>query len=214
MQSNASSGAPPRILAGHRRSIEKILGNGWDVNAVSLMSHSVSPLMWAAHHGLKQECGQLLDAGAKINAKDGTQGRTALLWAAAGGHAEVCTLLVSRGADPKTCDAAGRGAWHWGFPFPAMRAWLLERSFNPNISDCDGFTPLHCAAEHGNEDACRDLVEVGADPYARNVYGYTPVHSARVGEHSSVHTLLQEAADTRLALARQAEEREEDGLKP
>jgi hypothetical protein len=47
-----------------------------------------------------------LAGGADVNARDGA-GRTALLLATHGGHAEVVTLLLAAGADPNLADARG-----------------------------------------------------------------------------------------------------------
>ena len=49
----------------------------------------------------------LLDAGAKVDFDDLT-GRTALHWAADNGNTELCTLLLSRGANPNAYTRAGQ----------------------------------------------------------------------------------------------------------
>jgi uncharacterized protein len=49
----------------------------------------------------------LLDAGAHIDDRD-ARGRTALMIAAEGGHAEIANLLLARGADPSLKDKAGK----------------------------------------------------------------------------------------------------------
>jgi ankyrin repeat protein len=51
----------------------------------------------------------LLDKGAQINDRD-ARGRTALMIAAEGGHAEIAALLVARGADAAMRDRAGKRA--------------------------------------------------------------------------------------------------------
>ena len=51
----------------------------------------------------------LLDAGAHIDDRD-ARGRTALMIAAEGGHAEIANLLLARGADPSLKDKAGKRA--------------------------------------------------------------------------------------------------------
>jgi ankyrin repeat protein len=51
----------------------------------------------------------LLDAGANLDDCD-DRGRTALMIAAEGGHAEIAGLLVARGADPTLKDKAGKRA--------------------------------------------------------------------------------------------------------
>jgi ankyrin repeat protein len=51
----------------------------------------------------------LLDAGAHIDERD-ARGRTALMIAAEGGHAEIANLLLVRGADPSLKDNGGKRA--------------------------------------------------------------------------------------------------------
>jgi ankyrin repeat protein len=51
----------------------------------------------------------LLNAGARIDDKD-ARGRTALMIAAEGGHAEIAKLLLSHGADASLQDKAGKRA--------------------------------------------------------------------------------------------------------
>jgi ankyrin repeat protein len=51
----------------------------------------------------------LLDAGARIDDRD-DRGRTALMIAAEGGHAEIANLLLARGADLSLKDKAGKRA--------------------------------------------------------------------------------------------------------
>ena len=57
-------------------------------------------LMTAARTGRVGPVKALLDAGAKVDAKD-RKGQTALMWAAADGHAAVVELLIKSGADPQ-----------------------------------------------------------------------------------------------------------------
>ena len=52
----------------------------------------------------------LLDKGADINVKD-SDGRTALIIAAAGGMLDVARVLLERGADMDLADRLDRSAW-------------------------------------------------------------------------------------------------------
>ena len=51
----------------------------------------------------------LLGAGAHVDDRD-DRGRTALMIAAEGGHAQIANLLLARGADPALKDKAGKRA--------------------------------------------------------------------------------------------------------
>ncbi|CAJ1432912.1 unnamed protein product [Effrenium voratum] len=67
----------------------------------------------AAKAGDVAKCRELLAAGAEVNWKD-QAGRSALHWAAAAGHLELCRLLRHAGAAPRGAigGAVGR-PWVW-----------------------------------------------------------------------------------------------------
>ncbi|MDD4197464.1 MAG: ankyrin repeat domain-containing protein [Syntrophorhabdaceae bacterium] len=53
-----------------------------------------------------------------------------------------------------------------------------------------GSTPLHEACRSGNIRAARRLLDAGADPDAKNEFGYTPLHCACIHGHLNVTRLL------------------------
>jgi cytohesin len=59
---------------------------------------SMSPLMWAAHHGSLSVAQVLVEAGANINLS-GPRGRTALYYAARAGHLPMVQFLLKQGAN-------------------------------------------------------------------------------------------------------------------
>ena len=67
----------------------------------------------------------LLEGGARVDDRD-VRGRTALMIAAEGGHAEIAALLLARGADPSLMDNAGRRAADLAVP-SALRERLSVR---------------------------------------------------------------------------------------
>jgi ankyrin repeat protein len=111
------TGKPPIIYAaaGARFDIVKrLLARNIDVNA--RYRNDLTLLMWAAGPDELVPEAQaldvvryLLDAGAHIDDRD-DRGRTALMIAAEGGHAEIASLLLARGADPSLKDKAGKRA--------------------------------------------------------------------------------------------------------
>lgn len=54
----------------------------------------------------------------------------------------------------------------------------------------EGYTLLHWAAEHGRGQLCRYLINLGADPKARDKRGRTPADFAMEGGHSDILPLL------------------------
>jgi ankyrin repeat protein len=111
------TGKPPIVYAaaGARLDIVKrLLARNIDLNA--RYSNNLTLLMWASGPDEKASEAQaikvvsyLLDAGAHIDDRD-DRGRTALMVAAEGGHAEIANLLLARGADASLKDKAGKRA--------------------------------------------------------------------------------------------------------
>jgi uncharacterized protein len=111
------TGKPPMIYAaaGARLDIVKrLLARNIDVNA--RYPNDLTVLMWASGPDEQAPEAQavrvvsfLLDAGAHLDDRD-ARGRTALMIAAEGGHAEIANVLLARGADPSLADKAGKRA--------------------------------------------------------------------------------------------------------
>ena len=110
------TGKPPVIYAaasGRLDIVKQLLGDG-DLNA--RYSNELTLLMWACGPDERvpetqaiEVVSYLLDAGAHIDDRD-DRGRTALMIAAEGGHAEISDLLLKRGADSSLKDKAGKRA--------------------------------------------------------------------------------------------------------
>jgi uncharacterized protein len=111
------TGKPPIVYAaaGARLDIVKrLLARNIDINA--RYPNDLTLLMWASGPDERVPEAQaikvvsyLLDAGAHIDDRD-VRGRTALMIAAEGSHAEIANLLLARGADPSLKDRAGKRA--------------------------------------------------------------------------------------------------------
>ncbi len=94
--------------------VKRLLAQNIDINA--RYRNDLTLLMWASGPDEKAPEAQaieivsyLLDAGAHIDDRD-DRGRTALMIAAEGGHAEIAGLLLARGADPSLKDKDGKRA--------------------------------------------------------------------------------------------------------
>jgi ankyrin repeat protein len=111
------TGKPPIVYAaaGARFGIVKrLLARDVDVNA--RYRNELTLLMWASgpdelvpEPQALEVVSFLLDAGAHVDDRD-DRGRTALMIAAEGGHAQIANLLLARGADPSLKDKAGKRA--------------------------------------------------------------------------------------------------------
>jgi ankyrin repeat protein len=67
--------------------------------------------------------------------------------------------------------------------------WLLSRGANPNGIASDSF-PLHEAAQLGNIEICRILIEAGADPNLPDFIGETALHKASSHAYVEIIDLL------------------------
>ncbi len=81
-----------------------------------------TPLVFAAHRGLLEIAGAILEAGADVAALERVSGTTALHWAAEGGHAEIVRRLLAGGADLEV-----RDEWHQLTPL----GWATVVHWNP-----------------------------------------------------------------------------------
>ena len=129
------------------------------------------PLLVAAVHGAMRAAQALLDAGADINVRSGSddegdRGLTALMLAAECGNMAMIDFLLARGADPKILTKQGRSAInltletsHEG-DTAALVKRLLEAG-SPASGSC-----LGRVTEHLNAPIARMLIRAGADPNA------------------------------------------------
>ncbi len=107
------------------------------------------------------------------------------MWAASENHAEVVTLLVSRGADVNARSAVVQ--------FPKDR-FGLEGVLT--ILPHGNWTPLMYAARDGGADAARVLAKAGADVNAADPDGTTPLILAIMNAHyDTANAILEAGAD-------------------
>ena len=173
-------GVTPLALAsarGYPAVVETLLDAGADANRPSPQGET--PLMVAARTGVVDSIEALLRHGASIgvDAREGWRGQTALMWAAAEGHATVVAPLVAAGAD---IDARSDGgftplafsvrAGHGG----TVEA-LVKAGADVNLALPDGTTPLHLAVINAHYDVALQLLGHGADPAAAEP-GWMPLH--------------------------------------
>ena len=132
--------------------------------------------LWqAAQANRVEEARELIEQGANVNAKDGTQ-QTALHYAAAEGTAD-----------------------------PAMIELLLENGARVDALDAQGNTPLIRAARRGYPELVGPLIEEGADVDHVNRLGWTALlESVIFGDGTepyaqTVQALVEAGADRRIA---------------
>jgi ankyrin repeat protein len=188
-------GMAPLSLActnGSSAMVDLLLKAGADPNTILPGGETV--LMTCARSGALQGVKALVARGADVNGKEPKRGQTAIMWAAAEGHAAVVQTLIDAGADFR--------AWlDSGFtPFlfavregqPDVARVLLKAGVDINETvqpkRSPGGTPgqirslpragesaLHVAVANAHFELASMLLDAGADPNA-NGPGYTPLH--------------------------------------
>lgn len=102
----------------------------------------------------------LLQSGADVKYRDKKYGMVPLHWAAYF-RSDLVNMLIAAGAD------------------------VNASQYNKKYKTEDNYTPLHAAAQRGNEESVRILLKNGADKYMKNSYGKTPAEIAMNMDNSS-----------------------------
>jgi uncharacterized protein len=122
------------------------------------------------------------------NAKEGWYGQTALMWAAAEGHANIVRLLIAGGAN---IDERSRLV-----DTPESSYERLDPDFVYPTTAKGGLTALHFAARAGALEAVHALLDGGADLDAVDAEGMTPAALASLnGRVDVARALLDRGGD-------------------
>lgn len=122
-------------------------------------------LHWAANNGHIEVCQQLIEKGARIEAKTiiVANGMTALNIAANGRYVGICKLLIENGAHTNTKDDNGLTPLHraalWGHVETCDL--LMTNGANVNLKDGDGRSALYWAVTYQHLEICKLLIGTG-----------------------------------------------------
>jgi len=169
----------------------------WDVDKAD--STCCTPLIWASVNGCEGIIRLLLGkAGADVNTRYTTDGRTALSRAAEYGQEGVVKLFLERDEiDPELGDCDGRTPLSYavtGGSEGTVKLLLEREEVNPESRDDSGRTPLSYAAEGGSEGIVKLLLErEEVNPESRDDSGRTPLsYAARYGGEGTAKLLLRQ----------------------
>ncbi|XP_046554920.1 serine/threonine-protein phosphatase 6 regulatory ankyrin repeat subunit B-like [Haliotis rubra] len=197
-------------------SVKLFLDNGADPCAKD--DGGQTPLHLAAIHKL-ESIDLLLEKGADPRIRD-KEGKTPLHHAAEHNNWECANLLLESGGDPCIQDQQGKTALHAAveaeyvfnicrYTDTSYRAvserikktksiakLLVENGCSHSVTDNQGKTALHCAAESGSVYSLQLLLDDNATPFIKDKEGKTPLHYASAkGTSDNVKRLLEKGAD-------------------
>mmetsp|Transcript_39209 Transcript_39209/g.113194 ORF Transcript_39209/g.113194 Transcript_39209/m.113194 type:complete len:1060 (-) Transcript_39209:181-3360(-) len=136
----------------------------------------------------------LLAVGAHVEASSAN--RTALSWAAEGGHMEVARALVEAGADLDAPDNNGYSPLFWAGANAEMVELLLAAGAHVDAADKANRTALSRAAKGGHTEAIKALLAAGAGVEAPDKKGNRALSLAAIKGHTeAIKALLAAGAD-------------------
>jgi ankyrin repeat protein len=174
-----------------------LLEAGADANVAN--EDGQTPLMLAARTGNVVVAERLVRQGANVNARERYREQTAVMWAAAQGHADMVAFLVSKGADlsiraqatdwPSQISNEPRVQYRpVGGLTPLLYAArsgclgcvkaMVDAGADKDRPNPDGMTPMIMALDNGYPDVARYLLERGANPHTWDWWGRTPLYVA------------------------------------
>ncbi len=164
------------LSSGRRDLADWLDWRGWPLPKRPLRAQDVPA---AAIVGDADAVRRLLDLGLPVDAAD-SQGCSALLRAAGGGHRAVVDLLLARGADPQL--AANSGATPLSAAVSMRHVEVVDRLIAAGVSleqRLPGdLTVLMVACALGLPDMAARLLSAGADVHATDAQGRTALHCA------------------------------------
>ena len=159
-----------------------LLEAGADANVAN--EDGQTALMLAARTGNVGVARLLVQHGADVNKRESYRDQSAVMWAAAQGHADMVAFLVSQKAD-LTVQAQDN-------------EWMTQISSEPRVQyrPTGGLTPLLYAARAGCLGCVTSMVQAGADVDRPNPDGMTPMMMALDNGYPAVaHYLLDRGAN-------------------
>ncbi len=161
---------------GHLACVEVLLQLGFDVNLRD-RSDRATALYWAAQGGHLDIVKRLVKAGAKVRGEDDEHEMGVIGWATNFQHLrrEVAEFLMAQGIKPTIFAAIALNRGDLVRDFIREDPSLVSRQMSRLEHHR---TPLHFAVFKNRPEMAALLLELGADPIAKDSRGYTPLNCA------------------------------------
>jgi serine/threonine-protein phosphatase 6 regulatory ankyrin repeat subunit B len=162
----------------------------------------VTKILGAARSGDLQAIRLLLNQNPNLVFSKGSEGSTALHYAATYGYMEIADLLLSKSADVNAKTKKGETPLHYAASggYRDVVELLLSNKANVDARDGIGCTPLYYAATNGRIEEVKMLLAAKADVNARTVRGYSvPSGAASYGREDIVRLLIDSGANVNSA---------------
>lgn len=149
------------IYQGNQVYVDLFLKSGMDPDA---KVNNMTPLCMAANNHNISIVEKLLKYKANVNAKCGTEEKTALIQAAIVSDKDIVTLLLNKGSEVNAKTNKGISALHQAITNgnKDIVSSLLNKGADINIKTSEGMTLLHEAAALGNKEFIALLISKGA----------------------------------------------------
>eukprot|EP00002_Diphylleia_rotans_P015732 TRINITY_DN3048_c2_g1_i1.p1 TRINITY_DN3048_c2_g1~~TRINITY_DN3048_c2_g1_i1.p1 ORF type:complete len:416 (-),score=83.84 TRINITY_DN3048_c2_g1_i1:444-1691(-) len=125
-------------------------------------------------------------------------GEALLHWLCVHEQLLLVNTVLRLGADPNVINPkAQTNSLHYAAKAgnPSIVKLLLQKHVSMSLN-IDGQSPLHYAARNGHADVCRILVNAGANPFAPDSQGVTPLRISSVCQHTDCEIVLTGVDDS------------------
>lgn len=174
--------------------LQLLLARGVDLRAVTRAG--ASPLHYALRGAMRASDAALQwllrEGGPALREMPDMDGRTALMAAVLGDHADAVALLLEEGASVRTRDNVGNTALHMAAAIGSEHVVdaLLGADAEVDARNKAGITPLMLAAGDGQRENLLRLLLAGADVDATDGRGGTPLMYAATNGHAGIADVL------------------------
>jgi ankyrin repeat protein len=176
-------------------SIKYLADQGVDLNSIET-TDGYTPMHLAAYQDNADVLETLFSVGVKVDNSRDDIGKTTLGKAAFHGNTASLEILLQNGADPNEVDKDGSILHNAAGSNNLETVQALVKNeytrVNLNVLNKNRETAIYNAINVGNLEIVKFLLESGVNTCTSNVYGQTPLYSAKQWNHLDIAQYLEE----------------------